>query len=105
MISEYKAPTVEQWHAIADGIRSFYPETMLEGGGAACPFIQVAVSNGRVVVLGDVNETWNADVYDSAEDMAEGETPSGYLDLEIATGGEIDTDVIALKMVELIATL
>lgn len=74
MTYSYQSPTIEEWHAIKDAItaKTGFPTT-LEGGGAACTYIRVELPYGRLILFGDVNETWMGDVYadEDAESMAE----------------------------------
>ena len=80
----YTPPTIEEWHAIAEAITATTEgTTTLEGGGAACTFIGVQMPDGRYIALGDMNETWGADIYDNQTDVYEGLGPDTSIDLAI----------------------
>jgi hypothetical protein len=74
---------VEQWHSITDALSALGYNATVEGGGAACPFIEITFSDGRVGLLGDVNENWTIDLYDSRSDIEDGTGPDTTLDLGI----------------------
>ena len=68
-------PTVviDQWRAIVDAMNARGLKATLEGGGAACPFICIALCDGRVANFGDVNPNWTGDIYPTREMGEQGE--------------------------------
>lgn len=59
--------TVDNFIAIRDEMDRECLDVTLEGGGAACAFLQVKLDDGRVVLFGDVNENWGGDIYANEE--------------------------------------
>lgn len=88
--------TIKQWHDLTDAIQSQTGfATTLEGGGAACPFIRIELPDGRIVLFGDVNETWMGDLYADAEAESRAEILDGTaLDTNVAVT-ETDAKFIA----------
>ena len=89
----YTPPTMEQWWAIIDALNSIdIGAATLEGGGAACTFIQIETNEGEFICFGDVNETWTADVYASLDDLENAQSLDSF-DTEIPTTNRNATDI------------
>lgn len=52
----------------------------------------VYLNDGRLLVIGDINETWTADIYETEQDFADGYAPV-CIDTDISTEIE-DADAI-----------
>jgi hypothetical protein len=69
----YEPPTVEEWHEIVKAMKYYGLDTHLEGGGAAATYVWIDRLDGRVVLVGDQDETWCGNVYASQEAFENGE--------------------------------
>lgn len=67
----------------------------------ACPFVHFEMADGRIVVAGDVNETWDADVYPSEEAFGEGDE---HLHTDLSTDGEQNPVTVAYALFQMIQT-
>lgn len=68
---------IDGFHAIADALRQAGYKVDVEGGGAACTFLSINLPDGRVLHLGDINDTWCFDVYPDQKAVEEGENGEG----------------------------
>jgi hypothetical protein len=99
--SRYEPPTVEEWHSIADAFTAYGMDAHLEGGGAACTYIEVNMPDGQLVTVGDNNtEFWTASVYPNREAWEEGNDPAQSLETDVptkyeGTGRHHDPETIA----------
>lgn len=59
-------------HAIQRQFTEVGYKATLEGGGAALPFFEVTLKDGRVVHYGDLNEVWGVAIYANAEAASDG---------------------------------
>lgn len=76
---KYVPHTIEEWHALVDALNTInVGVATLKGGGAACLFIQVETNDGEFIHLGDVNETWTADVYASLADVEHAQSMESF---------------------------
>lgn len=98
----YVPPTIEQWYAIVDALSARGLAATLEGGGAACTFIGVNLSDGRQVAFGDMNETWSVDIYPNVEEWEMGGSPESF-DTGILSSVVDQPELIADKVLSLLA--
>ena len=93
MDTTYTAPTMEEWWAIIDALNSIdIGAATLEGGGAACTFIQIETNGGEFILFGDVNDTWTADVYATLADLEQAQ-PLESFDTEVPTSNRNAADI------------
>jgi hypothetical protein len=69
----YEPPTIEEWHEIVRAMKYYGLDAHLEGGGAATTYVWIDRLDGRVVLVGDQDETWCGNVYASQEAFENGE--------------------------------
>jgi hypothetical protein len=98
--SRYEPPTVEEWHSIADAFTAYGMDAHLEGGGAACTYVEVNMPNGQLVTVGDNSEFWTAAVYPNRASWEAGEDPAQTVTTDVptkyeGTGRHHDPETIA----------
>jgi hypothetical protein len=98
--SRYEPPTVEEWHSIADAFTAYGMDAHLEGGGAACTYIEVNMPDGQLVTVGDNSEFWTAAVYPNRASWEAGEDPAQTVTTDVptkyeGTGRHHDPETIA----------
>src|SRR5579863_1524699 len=69
----YEPPTIEEWHEIVRALCVYGLDAHLEGGGAGATYAWINLPDGRVVLVGDQDETWCGNVYASQEAFENGE--------------------------------
>jgi hypothetical protein len=93
LTSTYTPPTMDEWWAIVDALNSIdIGAATLEGGGAACTFIEIETNGGEFILFGDVNETWTADVYASLGDLEQALSVDSF-DTEVPTTNRNAADI------------
>jgi len=83
---------ISVYQAIADTVKTRWKNSNASVEYPGCVHISPSHGFGTCYVLGDVNETWGADVYTDTDALESGD-PEGSIDLEIPSHNH-DADVI-----------